>query len=267
MKIKIIAAFTFGLWLPFFSAAHAAPSSVYLEDLTWMEVRDRIQSGQNIAIVPLGGTEQNGPHMVIGKHNMIVHYTAGEIARKIGGLVAPVIAYVPEGRINPPEGHMQFAGTISVSDATLAALLEDTARSLKQHGFRAICFIGDHGGSQAVQKQVADKLTQEWQGTPRVINVSDYYEHNGQKEWGDSNGLKVKDPLAHAGHVDTSEVMAIDGSGVRDNMRTARSEHDYKTTGAMGDSSMASATYGRKYLSLKVEAAVNQIQNATTGTH
>src|SRR5689334_14916028 len=76
--------------------AHAAPQSVFIEDLTWMEVRDRIAAGATTAIVPTGGTEQNGPQIVTGKHNVIVRYTSGEIARKLGNaLVAPVIAYVP----------------------------------------------------------------------------------------------------------------------------------------------------------------------------
>jgi len=244
-------------------SAYAAPS-VYIEDLTWMEIRDRIEAGSRIAIVPTGGTDQNGPHMVTGKHNIIVRYTAGDIARKLGdALVTPVIAYVPAGRIDPPEGHMQFPGTLSVSDRTFASLLEDTARSLKQHGFQLICFIGDQGGSQDIQEQVAGRLTEEWHNSGvRVLQVSDYYYRNGQEQWGESIGLKTPHPGAHAGLADTSELMALDPLGVRGGLRGAHSEHDYKTTGAMGDSSLASATLGRRFLSLKINAAVRQIRNA-----
>ena len=249
--------------------AHAANSSVFIEDLTWMEVRDRIQGGAKIAIIPTGGTEQNGPQMILAKHNLIVRYTSGEIARKLGNaLVAPVIAYVPEGRISPPEGHMQFAGTLSVSENTFEALLEDAARSLKQHGFQQICFIGDHGGSVAGQQAVADKLTSEWRGdNVRVLNVSDYYMKNGQDKWVESMGLKIVNPGAHAGFEDTSELMAIYASGVIDAQRGARADHDYNATGAMGDSTLSSAKYGQKLLNLKIEAAVEQIQNASAATH
>ena len=74
--------------------------------------RDTIAAGKTTVIVPTGGTEQNGPHIVLGKHNYLVKYKAGEIAKQLGNaLVAPVMAYVPEGEITPPTGHMRFAGT------------------------------------------------------------------------------------------------------------------------------------------------------------
>ncbi len=245
--------------------AYADPMNVYMEDMTWMEIRDRIQGGAHTAIIPIGGTEQNGPHMTTGKHNIIVRYTAGEIAKRLGNtLVAPVIAYVPEGRIDPPEGHMQFPGTMSISEDTFMRLLEDAAGSLKQHGFRTICFIGDHGGTQAAQAQVAERLTNMWQSSGvRVIHVADYYASNGQEKWAESMGTKTPNPLAHAGLVDTSELMAIDAVSVRDGQRGNRGEKDYRATGATGDSSQASANHGRRFLSLKIEAAVSQLNSAT----
>jgi creatinine amidohydrolase len=83
------------------------PDSVFLEDLTWTEVKDALAGGKTTVIIPTGGTEQNGPHIVLGKHNYLVRYKAGEIARQLGNaLVAPVVAYVPEGDINPPTSHM-----------------------------------------------------------------------------------------------------------------------------------------------------------------
>ena len=252
----------FLLW----SSAYAdGAASVYIEDLTWMEVRERVQSGRTIAIIPSGGTQQEGPQLATGKHNVVAAYAASEIARRLGNaLVAPVIAYVPSGRISPPEGHMQFPGTISVSNATYEALLEEAARSLKQSGFHMICFLGDSVGTQAIQARVARRLNEEWR-SDRVtaLNLSSYFYKNGHEEWSETLPVKVEHPEAHAGHIDTSEMMAVDSAGVRDNLRGVRGEHDYKTTGAMGDSSVASAAYGRKYLSLKIEAAIRQIQNAS----
>lgn len=241
----------------------AGTGSVYIEDLTWMEIRERMTGGASIAIIPTGGTEQNGPQMVTGKHNMIVRYTAGEIAKKVNALVAPVIAYVPEGRISPPEGHMQFPGTMSVSEETFQALLTDAASSLKQHGFKLICFIGDHGGNQQGQAAVARALSDKWQSEGvHVLHIARYYEGNGQEEWTQTLGVKVSNPLAHAGFMDTSELMAINAPGVRTDKLGERSENDYKATGAMGDSTKASANFGKRLLSLKIEAAVSEIQNA-----
>jgi creatinine amidohydrolase/Fe(II)-dependent formamide hydrolase-like protein len=67
--------------------------TVFLEEMTWMEVRDAVNAGTTTVIIPTGGTEQNGPHMVLGKHNYLVHFKAGEIAKRLGdALVAPVMA-------------------------------------------------------------------------------------------------------------------------------------------------------------------------------
>ena len=132
------------------SAQAMAQSSVFLEELTWAEVRDAIQAGKTTVIIPTGGTEQNGPHMVLGKHNFIVRYTAGEIARQLGNaLVAPVVTYVPEGSVDPPSGHMRFPGTLTLPQEYFTRILEFAARSFEAHGFLDIALIGDSGGNQA----------------------------------------------------------------------------------------------------------------------
>ncbi len=267
MKIKnIIILWSMAVFLSSVTC-HAAspltpPPSVYLEELTWIEVRDRIASGARVVIIPSGGTEQNGPQLALGKHNIIVRYTAGQIARRLGNaLVAPVMTYVPEGRISPPEGHMLFPGTVSVSPDVYAMVLEDAVRSFKQHGFTVIALIGDHGGTQEPQKLVAEKLNAEWEASGvRVIHVSDYYDQqNGQLKWANSTNIGIVKPDAHAGYFDTAELMAIQPSAVRMDKLGARSEKDFQETGAMGDSSNPSVHHGRKLIALKVDAAVNQI--------
>ena len=161
------------------SIAQAAPAadSVYLEELTWTELRDRLKAGQTTVIVPVGGTEQSGPHIALGKHNVRARVLAGRIASALGkALVAPVIAYVPEGAISPPAGHMRFAGTITLPEAAFETTLEYAARSFRQHGFRDIVLIGDHGGYQKSLVRVAARLNREWAATPvRVHAVEDYY--------------------------------------------------------------------------------------------
>ena len=85
-----------GLAPPVRAAAPARPSP-FIADLTWIEVRDAVAGGAVVALVPTGGSEQNGPHMTIGKHNRIVRYCAADAARRLGNaLVAPVLAYGPE---------------------------------------------------------------------------------------------------------------------------------------------------------------------------
>lgn len=234
------------------------PPSVILEDLTWMEVHDAINSGYTTVLVPTGGTEQNGPHMVLGKHNIIVAHTSERIAKKLGNaLVAPVMAYVPEGNIAPPEGHMKFAGTISLKPETFAAVLEDTARSFKQHGFTRICFIGEHGESQKPQQQVAEKLNAEWKDSGvKVIHVSDYYsEKNGQDEWLRKQGYTDEEIKGHAALSDTSELSNISQSAIRPALLSSKAEN-----GSTGPSEHALPKVGMVLLNMKVEAAVKQIQ-------
>src|SRR5258706_664882 len=155
----------------------AAPASVFLEELTWPELRDEIRAGKTTIIVPIGGTEQNGPHMVLGKHNVRVKVLSERIARALGNaLVAPVLAYVPEGNLAPPTAHMRFPGTITVGDETFVKILEAAARSFRLHGFGNVVFLGDHGGYQKMDKVVADRLNREWAATPaRAHAVDEYY--------------------------------------------------------------------------------------------
>src|SRR4030081_3871994 len=145
-----------------------APQTVFLDELTSSELRDQVRAGRRTIIVPIGGTEQSGPHMVLGKHNVRVKVLAEKIALALGdALVAPVMAYVPEGGISPPTSHMRFPGTISIPDQTFQQMLEYAARSLKLHGFRDIVFLGDHGGYQKDEQAGAVRLDREW-ASPQV---------------------------------------------------------------------------------------------------
>ncbi len=243
-----------------FGPAQAA--TVMLEDMTWSEVRAAINGGTTTVIVPTGGTEQTGPHIVLGKHNFILRKTAPMIAERLGHtLVAPIMPYVPEGNFDPPTGHMQFTGTLSLRPETFAAFLEDTTRSLKQHGFKIICFIGEHGASQPVQAEVARKLSAEWKDEGiRVIHVSDYYdEHNGQVAWMKQQDPKEKNVEAHGGLADTSEMLIANPEGVRSKLRGNYSPSDFAKLGVDGSSVNANVDYGKKFIELKIDAAVKQI--------
>ena len=87
----------------------AALNSIWIEELTWIEVRDAMAAGKTIAIVSTGGIEQNGPYVAMGKHNYVLQGACEGIARELGNaLCAPIIKLVPEGDIDPPTGHMRY---------------------------------------------------------------------------------------------------------------------------------------------------------------
>jgi hypothetical protein len=149
---------------------------VWIEEMTWMDVRDALNAGKTTAIISTGGMEPNGPWLVTGKHNYVLRTNCDVIARKLGNaLCAPIVKLVPEGRIDPPSGHMRSPGTISLREETYQAMLTDIAHSLKQHGFKNIIFIGDSGGNQDGQKAVADKLTAQFAGAALVATIPEYY--------------------------------------------------------------------------------------------
>ena len=240
------------------------PDTVMIEDLTWVELRTLMRAGKTTVIVPTGGVEQNGPHMVLGKHDYIVRYTSEAIARRLGNaVVAPVVAYVPEGRIDPPQGHMQFPGSISLPDDVYAGLLDATARSFAVEGFKAVVFLGDSGGNQAAQAEVARRLDLALQPRGvRVLQVDAYYAGNGGADWLKSQGYSAAEVDGHAAIRDTSELLAIHPEGVRADRIAAKGGLFVEPTGVQGDPSRASAEIGRKLLAMKIDAAVQQITRA-----
>jgi creatinine amidohydrolase/Fe(II)-dependent formamide hydrolase-like protein len=239
--------------------AAQTPDSVFLEDLTWVEVRDALQAGTTTIIIPTGGTEQNGPHMVLGKHNYLVKYKAGEIARRLGKtLVAPVMAYVPEGDIDPPTGHMRFAGTITTPPEVFAKVLEYAARSFRQHGFRDIAFLGDSGGNQDSQKAVAEALNQEWAGTPaRVHHLSDFYPGRGD-DWLLQQGVPEEAVGDHASIHDTASLLLLNPSMLR--MSKAGLSKAGDGSGVVGNPALSTIEYGKKILEMQIEDATRQLE-------
>ncbi|MBI2257175.1 MAG: creatininase family protein [Proteobacteria bacterium] len=237
--------------------AQSGPS-VALEQLTSPEVAGLQAQGWDTIIIPTGGTEQNGPQLTLGKHNVIIRYTAGEIAKRLGHtLVAPVMAYVPEGNIDPPEGHMRSPGTISLPEPVFAAVLEAAARSFIATGFKTVLLIGDSGGNQAAQEAVAAKLANEFADAGiHIFAVTDYYAANGQVDWLLAAGESEADIGTHAGIRETSELLAIDPAAVRQDLLTPATNWPE----VAGRPDHAQAEWGRALLELKIEAALRQIR-------
>jgi creatinine amidohydrolase len=250
-----------------FPAFTGAADTVLLEEMTWTELRDAVQAGKTTVIVPIGGTEQNGPHMALGKHNVRVKFLSEKIARALdNAVVAPVMAYVPEGRVKPPSGHMRFPGTITVPDDVFQKILESAVRSLEAHGFRDIVLLGDHGSTQAGEKAVAARLNREWAATPvRVHAVEEYYRAAdtafarllGQRSYRDAEIGR------HAGLTDTSLMLAIDPRMVRTTLMRPGTGLD-GGNGVDGDPTRATADLGRLGVDLIVQHTVDAIRKSVT---
>ena len=191
--------------------------SVWLEELTWLEIRDLMRSGHTTVLVSSGGVEQNGPYLALGKHNIILRATMDAVARRLGNaLVAPVIPFVPEGDIDPPSGHMRYPGTVSVTQETFMALVTDIARSMKTHGFRHVILLGDSGGNQAGMEAVAEALSREWEGSGTdIVFVPEYYDNERWNAWIAGQGVtEVREGL-HDDVRHSSIMMLVDPRFVR----------------------------------------------------
>jgi creatinine amidohydrolase/Fe(II)-dependent formamide hydrolase-like protein len=243
-----------------FSLSSQTPDTVFLEELTWTEVHSAIENGTTTIIVPTAGTEQNGPHMVLGKHKYRINAGAERIARALGNaLVAPVITYVPEGNIDPPSGHMRFAGTISIPTEVFQQVLEHTARSLKQHGFTDILLVGDSGPNQRPQASIAEKLSMEWLNDGvNVFHIGNWYKIGVFDEYLISQGANHDQIGSHAGLRDTSLLLAIAPEHVRvHNISPGRGPD---VDGVSGDPTLATPALGQVGFDLIFNAAMDQIR-------
>lgn len=246
------------------ATAQALPS-VYLDDLTTAEVAAALQAGHATVIVPVGGTEQSGPHIALGKHNVRATLLAGRIARQLGdALVAPTVNYVPEGRVQPPEGHMRFAGTLSIPDDAFTGLLRGAAQSLRQHGFRHIVLVGDHGGYQGLLGATATRLNREWAGGPaRVHYIAAYYRtaSAGFAQQLRAKGLSEAQIGEHAGAADTSLSLALEPRLVRAD-RLDEAARTGAAGGTRGDPRAASVALGQLGADAIVADTVAAIKSA-----
>jgi creatinine amidohydrolase/Fe(II)-dependent formamide hydrolase-like protein len=234
----------------------AAPDTVFIDELTWEETRDALKAGKTTAIVPTGGTEKNGYHMTLGKHNVIVTYAANLMARRLKNtLVAPTVQYVPEG-----DPDRQDPGEISLPSPAFDLLLDAAARSLKVHGFKEILLIGDSGGNQAGIRKVADALNEDWKDAGvRVFGLTDYYEQGRlhYRAWLQAAfGYDDTTVGSHAGISDTSQLLFVRPASVRkDQIKPWGGPQD---SGVSGDPMKATSDIGRMGIEFKVNAGIAQ---------
>ncbi|WP_390669821.1 creatininase family protein [Gluconacetobacter entanii] len=250
------------------TARAAAPPDVVFEQLTWTEIRDALAQGWTSVIIPVGGTEQSGPFIAVGKHNVRATVLSQRIARQVGHmLVAPTIAYVPEGGTSPRTSHMRFAGTLSIPPAVFRELLSGAAESLRVQGFRRIVLLGDHGGYQKDLKAVALALNHKWAGTgARVVYLGAYYDvvAGSYADFLRRRGLGA-DVGMHADISDTSLMLAIQPDMVRENALRHAALPGPSQGVYGGDPRPATAALGQVGADMQVAAAVRALQTDRNG--
>lgn len=239
-----------------------APRSLALAELTSPEIAAAIAAGYGTALVPTGGTEQNGPHMALDKHNRLVAEGARRIAREVGGiLVAPVLPFVPEGDPAHPSGNLLFPGTIGLSEASFEAVLDDICKSLLHAGFGRVLLIGDHGQSQPSLDRVAKRFAPSFWSSEKqkVFNIAAWYDDSHQTAMLVAAGETPETIGTHAGLVDTSELLGVAPQDVFPNL-APEGPVSFEAIGATGAPRRANADLGERLLSMRVAQAVAEIR-------
>ncbi len=244
----------------------AAVYSVWIEDLTWMEVRDAQRDGRTTAIVSSGGMEPNGPYLTTGKHNVILRGSCEMLARALGdALCAPVLGFVPEGGIDPPTGHMLYPGTISLQPETFQAVVDDIASSLLATGFEHVVLIGDSGGNQRGMAAAAAAINARL-GAVRAHFIPEWYEVQPMLDYV-ADDLGVEEPVDEGLHDDfavTAMMVAVDPATVRYEERVAAGLASIN--GADITPAERTAKLGLKIHEFRVESAVAAIRRAIPAT-
>ncbi len=238
------------------------PDSVFIEDLTWAEVRDLTKAGTTTVIIGTAGTEQKGPHMVDGEHKFVMEYAADKIARALGKtLVAPIVTYVPEGSWEIPGGHMAKPGTITLPEDRFVELLVNAGRSLKSGGFTEILFLGESGGNRTGMRTATERLNELWKGAATARWIDDYYtkSHADQNKYvTEKLGVPPDQIGGHANILDTSEMLFVNAKHVRKNKLAPGG--GYENSGVSGDPSKSSPELGKVFIQIKVDNSLAQIK-------
>src|SRR5215217_1681654 len=187
--------------------------SVWIEDLTMMEVRDLLKDGKTTALILTGGIEENGPYLTTGKHNNVLRVTGDSIARALGNaLAAPIVTLEPG---NPER--VRTPGSVFLSPETYRAVLTDMAVSLKTQGFTDIVLLGDSGGDLKPMQEVAAALNEKWKGSGvNAYFIPEYYNYDEVEKF-EQEALGIHENLEglHDDYYITALIAVHDPNGIR----------------------------------------------------
>jgi creatinine amidohydrolase len=238
--------------------------TIWIEDLTMMEVRDLIKAGKTTALILTGGIEENGPYLTTGKHNNVLRVTGEAIGRKLGdALIAPIVTLEPG---NPER--VRTPGTVFLSQETYRAVLTDMAVSLKTQGFKNIFYLGDSGGNQKPMQEVADALNAKWKGDPsgaRAYFIAEYYNYGEVEKFAaDVLGIHEKLEGLHDDYY-ISAIIAVNGL---DGIRLPERIKANKATinGVSLTPAEKTIENGRKIIAFRTEITINAIRKAMAAT-
>lgn len=250
-----------------------ALNSVWLEELTWMEIRDAVRAGNTTALIFTGGVESNGPYLASGKHNYSNQLMGESVARSLGGaLVAPLVTLEPGN----PGGDVTIGNTgPMVSQETYIAWLVDMGDSLRGMGFTEIYYLGDSGGNRRGMQAAADSLNAKYNGDPAVFHhVDEFYNHEQvrqyiQEDLGIPEGIEYTASRGSDGIHDelsiTSIMSVVDPTSIRHEQRLAAGLASIN--GISIESLEETQELGRKVMEFRTKLTVDAIRAFRAGSN
>lgn len=233
--------------------------TVWIEDLTMLEVRDLIKDGKTTALVLAGGIEENGPYLTTGKHNNVLKATGESIARALGNaLVVPIVTLEPG---NPSRPNLS-PGTVVLSQATYRAVLTDIATSLRSQGFIDVVLLGDSGGNLKGMEEVAASLNGEWKGQGTTVHfIREYYNYADVEKFEEEHlGIHEKMEGYHDDYYISSIIATVDTDGIR--MPERRRAGKFVINGVPLDPIEKTIENGRKIVQFRTDATVAAIKTS-----
>ena len=212
-----------------------------MADMTWKEIKDiKTNNKTTKVIIPVGSIEQHGPHLPINTDTLIAQKISQLIGKKINALVTPVIQF------GVSKEHMDFPGTISLSNGTLVEIIGDISNSLNKHGFNEQIIINSHGGNTKTLAQIkGTKLIS-------VLGRFDKFDHAGEIETSVMLFLFPKKVRINEIKVFDYEIPGAD----TDDWKTI----DHSKSGVIGDAKKASAKKGKEYFDQIIDGILKEIE-------
>ncbi|GAA1384789.1 creatininase family protein [Pseudonocardia kongjuensis] len=229
---------------------------------TTVDLRDRAVPA---AVLPVGSLEQHGPHLPLTTDTLVATSLAARIAD------AYPVRLLPPVTISCSHEHAAWAGTVSISATTLAAVVTDIAASLHASGVPALVLVNGHGGNHVLRNVV-----QQASVGPMPMAL-----FPGGDDWGAARaeaGLVTSSAAdMHAGELETSILLHTHPEQVRPDFATADHDADerpyllsrglqwYSTSGVVGRPSLATADKGRDVLAALVARFAGHLHALGTG--
>lgn len=239
---------------------------MYLADEAWPDLGPYFDD-HDIALVPLGSTEQHGPHLPEGTDHLIAEAFAREAAERTGVLCTPTV------NIGVSPHHRQFPGTMWVDPPAFRTYVESLSRNLTYHGIRKLVFVNAHGGNVQHLREVGRRLRDsedayavEWMWDNSIPDlVNDLFEQNGPHGGPKETALiqYLHEHLVHDDRLQEAKEGGVrnvaDADTVKFGARTFYDSIDNTDNGVLGDQTDATAEKGEQLF----DAALDQLIQLT----